>query len=120
MNVWGCLLSTRILCVEGGTVRLRSVDERALLNVGIYEGGAEFLIPLLCALMRGWGGIVVVLLEGVMRIRRASRGLVRKVGCALRALVLRVRRALILSFSRSIGCARTVASRRNERALKLA
>ena len=89
--------------MEGRTVGLWSVDERALLDIGVHEVGAEVLISLY-ALVRLGGG-VVVLLKGIVRVWRACGWPVPRIGCALRALVLGVRRALTLGSSRSIGSA---------------
>lgn len=76
--------------MKGGIVGLRSVDERALLALGVHEGRAEILISMLYALMRVWSGVVIVLLEGVVRMWRVCRGPVQRIRYALRALVFSV------------------------------
>ena len=88
VNVWWSVLGTGRWCLKGGTVGLRGVDERALLDVRVYGGGAEVLVAFLYALLRAGSSVVVVVLEGVVHVGGACKGPIRRFWCASRTLVL--------------------------------
>ena len=66
------------------------MDERALLDIRVYGGGADVLVALLYALLRSWWSVVVLLLEGVVHIGRVCRGPIGRFPCTLRTRVLMV------------------------------